>query len=324
MARELVCVLSPVLWAPVPYAALPYGPKVQALGLAYAEVMWPLRDGARFVIAGERWEVAEIVYLPQPRLHDAEVGPPFVLTDEPLVYGAAMVYRDRHPVGGHLGFAELQNPEHVAMLEGVIGRRAERLPETLSEVGAARAESCRERDWRICWEVCCEVVAGINDGTIEPVYTARDRWGRVIHVACRIRIADLIAIERRRRDAGVILSSVADWYEPPERSAEAPLPEVPAGVDAADPGPLRNLDDGAATDKAATAGRVLLERRGEGRRALLAGTKEAMFYDWFEKNHPDLIAPRGPEFTQMRRDYEDEMKRSISISTMRRALGRKQ
>jgi hypothetical protein len=144
-----------------------------------------------------------------PPRHPDE-GEPFIIEETISVYAAATVYRNRHPVSGFLKLAKIQDRKHIKMLEHWIGRREPRVPETLSEVGAEFAESGEERDWRICWEVYCELVAGINDGTITVAHIARDQSGQIIPIACKIWTRDLLNLARKRGDAGTTLTALAN------------------------------------------------------------------------------------------------------------------
>jgi len=136
-------------------------------------------------------------------------GATFIIEDKIGVYAAAMVYRDRHPVSGHLRLANPQNPEHVDMLEGWIGRRETPVPTSLNDVGE-REESGQERDWRICWEVYCELVDAIKDGRTAPAHPARDPHGQIIPIACKIWTRDLLSLARRRGDAGKAIMALAE------------------------------------------------------------------------------------------------------------------
>jgi hypothetical protein len=73
-----------------------------------------------------------------------------------------------------------------------------------------------EQNWRISWAVASELSAAIASGAITPIHTERNPQGRPIPLVCTIRLADLLAIARRRGDAGEIVSSLATWYEPAE------------------------------------------------------------------------------------------------------------
>jgi hypothetical protein len=160
-------------------------------------------------------------------------GGPFIIEETISVYAAAMAYRNRHPVSAHLRDAEIQDPEVVDLLERRIGRRAKRVPETLNEVGTEREETDQERNWRICWEVYCTFVAGINDGTIKPAHVALDPQGRIIPLACTIWTRDLLSLALQRGDAGKTITALAEANAASIRGAEAlmsGLPEPPLAL----------------------------------------------------------------------------------------------
>jgi hypothetical protein len=192
MPTELVWVLSPAPKAPTPYHALPYGPK--ALALAHPN------------------EVALPFDAEQDALQDPDAGAPFILSDMPLVYEAALIYRDRAPPSGFGDHIDLRNSQHINDLEWWIGHRTHR-PRTPNEARAERAETDQERDWRICWEVASALCAGIIDKTIKPVRLAHTRQNHLIPLACTINISDLLRLARSRGDAGEIVSSLVSWMD---------------------------------------------------------------------------------------------------------------
>jgi hypothetical protein len=184
----------------------------------------------------------ELVCVPAPVLgpvKPVKAGPPFVVTETLTVHEAAMMYRDRHPGSGFLRDLNIYDPTHIAKLEDWIGRRDlptakllgdlrtqpeeegdKRLDEWLNmyfggdEARRSRDKRDAEQNWRVSWEVASELSAAIASGAITPIHTERDPHGRPIPLVCTIRLADLLAIARRRGDAGDIVSSLATWYEP--------------------------------------------------------------------------------------------------------------
>ncbi len=145
---------------------------------------------------------------------DPDAGEPFIVTDALTVREAAMIYRDRHPAGRWLSTVNIFDPEHIATLERWIGRRDPPAVKLLGDLRAQPAESDQERDRRISWEVASELSTAIDNHKIAPVHTERDPQGRTIHLACIVQLADLLAIARKRGDAGEIISSMTNWYEP--------------------------------------------------------------------------------------------------------------
>jgi hypothetical protein len=238
---------------PVRYDALPYGSK--ALSFVHPnEVALPLHDSARFVIVGEPSKAAEIVYTPKPLLHDPEAGPPFVLTDELYVYEAALLARDRHPADTFLSTLDVFDSRALAALEHWIGRRKPPARKVLGELRAPPVECGRERDRRICWEFACDLSSAIEKSRITPIAVERDSRGRIIPLACRILLADALAIALRRGDAGEIFSSLLSWYQPPspELSVEEVAPIAVAATAANSPELTRSgraPDDGARTER---------------------------------------------------------------------------
>jgi hypothetical protein len=77
---------------------------------------------------------------------------------------------------------------------------------------AERPETGGERNWRISWEVACELSEGIGNGRIIPIRMEPDRQGRPIGLLCTICISDLLDLARSRGDAGDIVSSLVTWY----------------------------------------------------------------------------------------------------------------
>jgi len=191
---------------------------------------------------------------------------PFIIEDTINVYAASMVYRDRHPVTGHLEpvHARLdkrdgpvgpnpQDPCHIAMLEYRIGRREKRVPTSLSSVGVESEETEQERNWRICWEVYRTLVAGINDGTIKPAHVALDRQGRIIPLACKIWIRDLLSLALQRGDAGNAIAALAEANAASMRGAEALTSGLPEPVPAPPPSPGLSPEEKSPTAVARTA-----------------------------------------------------------------------
>jgi hypothetical protein len=181
----------------------------------------------------------ELVCVLAPKaLGPIKAGPPFVVTEALTVHEAAMIYRDRHPASGFLRDLNIYDATHIAKLEDWVGRRdlpaakllgdlrtqpeksKERLDEWLNiyfggdEAQRSRDKRHAEQNWRISWEVARELIAAIASGAVTPTHIERDPQGRRIPLVSTIWLADLLAIARRRGDAGEIVASLATWYEP--------------------------------------------------------------------------------------------------------------
>jgi hypothetical protein len=166
-----------------------------------------------------------------------------------------------------------------------------------------------EQNARISWEVASELSAAIASGAIRPTHIERDPQGRPIPLVCTIRLTDLLAIARRRGDAGEIVSSLATWYE----SAE-PEPQTRATDGTLPRGTVKN-------DTVRACYEAHIKERGSGVEFAVPSKREA-FRNWAAAKYPDDI-PAGTGVKALRRDFEAEKKITISERTIRRALGRR-
>jgi hypothetical protein len=134
---------------------------------------------------------------------------PYIIHSALRVFEAAMVYADRHPNVAFLGDLDISDPNDVAILEEWIGKPSRPRTRLLGDVGKQPNETDEERALRVSWEIARELSEAITTGAIKPVRVERDGQGRIIPLACTIKLKTLLKIARRRGDAGRIVSSLA-------------------------------------------------------------------------------------------------------------------
>jgi hypothetical protein len=189
------------------------------------------------------------------------------------------------------------------MLEYRIGGREKRVPTSLSSVGLEPEETEQERNWRICWEAYRTLVAGINGGTIKPVHVALDRQGRIIPLACKIWIRDLLSLALQRGDAGKAVTALAEANAASMRGAEALISGLPEPLPAPPPSPELSAEEKSPTAVARTAANSPELTPGGGAPDDWAQTAKIRLAEWIFARHDS-----GKSFAELYQEARNDTK----------------
>jgi hypothetical protein len=138
-----------------------------------------------------------------------DAGEPFRIGHELTVFEASMIYAGRHPHGEFLRDGD--HDDYVKFLRA--GIPAE--PTSRSRMQARQS-----------WDICCQLVQGINRGVVKPVRSAYQSSGEIDIVRTVIKTSDLVSLAKERGEQPKYLRHLQ--AAPRSSEAAVPTPARPA------------------------------------------------------------------------------------------------